>query len=97
MKNHFGEEAMEAVIQGKKTLSSPMKSLGADLEAKKEIYNNNSMLKLNLSNVSYEEDKNGNIKAIKGTKQKKRIDVFASILDAYVAVERHYDEYKAMI
>lgn len=97
MKNHFGEEAMEAVIQGKKTLSSPMKSLGADLEAKKVIYNNNPILKWNLSNVSYEEDKNGNIQPIKGTNQKKRIDGFASLLDAYVALERHYDEYKAMI
>lgn len=97
MKNNFGEECMEPVIQGKKTLSSPMKSLGADLEAKRIIYNNNPILKWNLSNVSYEEDKNGNIQPIKGTNQKKRIDGFASLLDAYVVLERHYDEYKAMI
>lgn len=31
MKNNFGEETMEQVIQGKKTLSGPMKSIGADL------------------------------------------------------------------
>lgn len=97
MKNHFGEEAMEGVIQGKKTLSSPMKSLGADLEAKRIIYNNNPILKWNLSNVSYEEDKNGNIQPIKGTNQKKRIDGFAGLLNAYVTLERHYEEYKAMI
>ena len=35
MKNTFGAVVMEPVIQGKKTLSSPMKSLGADLEKKK--------------------------------------------------------------
>lgn len=97
MKNNFGKESMEEVIQGKKTLSSPMKSLGADLESKKIIYNNNPILKWNLSNVSYEEDKNGNIQPIKGTNQKKRIDGFASLLDAYVVLERHLDEYKTMI
>lgn len=97
MKNHFGEEAMETVIQGKKTLSSPMKSLGADLEAKRIIYNNNPILKWNLSNVSYDEDKNGNIQPVKGTDQKKRIDGFAGLLNAYVTLERHYEEYKAMI
>jgi phage terminase large subunit-like protein len=97
MKNHFGMESMEAVIQGKKTLSSPMKSLGADLGNKKIIYNNNPILKWNLSNVSYDEDKNGNIQPIKGTNQKKRIDGFASLLDAYVVLERHLDEYKSMI
>src|SRR5690625_1983447 len=57
LKGHFGEEALEPVIQGKKTLSSPMKSLGADLDNKKIIYNNNHILKWNLSNVSYYEVK----------------------------------------
>lgn len=97
MKNYFGEEAMEAVHQGKKTLSSPMKSLGADLENKQIVYNNNPILKWCLSNVSYEEDKNGNIQPIKGTNQKKRIDGFAGLLNAYVTLERHYEEYKSMI
>lgn len=40
MKNTFGN-IMIAVHQGKKTLSSPMKSLGADLESKIINYNNN--------------------------------------------------------
>src|SRR5699024_669400 len=74
MKNHFGDEAMEAVQQGYKSLSSPMKSLGADLEADRIIYNNNPILKWCLSNVSYEEDKNGNIRPIKGNNPRKRID-----------------------
>src|SRR5690625_4951192 len=97
MRNHFGAESMEQVHQGYKTLSSPMKSLGADLENRRIIYNNNPILKWNLSNVSYEEDKNGNIQPIKGTKQKKRIDGFAGLLNAYLTLERHYDEYKSMI
>lgn len=97
MKNHFGEEAMEPVHQGFKTLSSPMKSLGADLEQKRIVYNNNPILKWCLSNVSYKEDENGNIKPIKGTNPRKRIDGFASLLDAYVVLERHLEEYKSMI
>src|SRR5690625_1950448 len=97
MRNHFGAESMEQVHQGYKTLSSPMKSLGADLEMNRIIYNNNPILKWNLSNVSYEEDKNGNIRPIKGNNHRKRIDGFASLLDAYVALERHYDEYMSMI
>lgn len=97
LKGHFGDEALEAVIQGKKTLSSPMKSLGADLDNKRIIYNNNPILKWNLSNVSYDEDKNGNIQPMKGNNQKKRIDGFASLLNAYVVLERHYDNYVNMI
>lgn len=97
MKNHFGEEALEPVHQGFKTLSSPMKSLGADLEQKRIVYNNNPILKWCLSNVSYKEDENGNIKPIKGTNPRKRIDGFASLLDAYVVLERHLEEYKSMI
>ncbi|WP_342510566.1 terminase TerL endonuclease subunit [Sporosarcina sp. FSL K6-1522] len=97
MQNHFGKESMEAVIQGKKTLSSPMMSLGADLESDRVVYNNNPILKWCLSNVSIEIDKNGNIQPIKGTNQKKRIDGFASLLDAYVVLERHYEDYLNMI
>lgn len=97
MKNYFGAESMEEVIQGKKTLSSPMKSLGADLEKKRIVYNNNPILKWCLSNVSYDEDRNGNIQPIKGNNPKKRIDGFASLLDAYVVLERHLEEYKMMI
>jgi len=92
MTNYFGKESMEAIIQGKKTLSGPMKSLGADLESKKVNYNNSPITKWNLSNVVAEIDKNGNIQPVKGN-QRKRIDGFAGLLDAYVALERHYDEY----
>lgn len=97
MQNHFGKESMEDVIQGKKTLSSPMKSLGADLESGRVVYNNNPILKWCLSNVSVDIDKNDNIQPIKGTNQKKRIDGFASLLDAYVVLERHYEDYLNMI
>ena len=97
MKNNFGKEAMEKVIQGKQTLSEPMKSLGADLKAKKIVYNNSPILKWCLSNTSKKEDDNGNIQPVKGTSPRKRIDGTAGLLNAYVALGRHYDEYMNMI
>lgn len=92
MATFFGKEAMEPIIQGKKTLSGPMKALGADLAAKKINYNNSPILKWNLSNVAVDVDKNGNIQPAKA-KQRKRIDGFAGLLNAYVTLERHYEEY----
>ena len=97
MKDYYGINSMEQVIQGKKTLSAPMKSLGADLRSKKVIYNNNPILKWCLSNVTVDRDKNGNIQPVKGSNSKRRIDGFASLLDAYVVLERHYDEYMSLI
>jgi phage terminase large subunit-like protein len=97
MKDLIGSEAMEGVVQGKKTLSSPMKSLGADLESKIINYNNTPILKWCLSNTSVEVDKNDNIQPVKGGSQRRRIDGTASLLDAYVAFERHREEYMNLI
>ena len=97
MKNTFGEECMEPVIQGKKTLSGPMTNLGADLAAKRIVYNNSPILKWCLSNTSVDIDKNNNIQPAKGKSQIRRIDGTASLLNAYVCLERHLEEYKTMI
>ncbi|MEG2383505.1 MAG: terminase large subunit, partial [Oscillospiraceae bacterium] len=40
MRGYFGNESMIPAVQGKKTLSAPMKQLGADFESKLIIYNN---------------------------------------------------------
>lgn len=97
MQNYYGKNAMEKVIQGKQTLSSPMKSLGADLKSKKINYNNNPITKWCLSNTTVDRDKNDNIQPAKGASSKKRIDGMASLLNAYVVLERHYDEYTNLI
>lgn len=97
MKEYFGEQSMEPVIQGKKTLSSPMKSLGADFSSRRIIYNNNPILKWCLTNVAVDIDKNDNIQPMKTSNAKKRIDGFASLLDAYVALERHLEDYMNII
>ncbi|MDD3369407.1 MAG: terminase large subunit [Lachnospiraceae bacterium] len=97
MKNTFGAVVMEPIIQGKKTLSSPMKSLGADLEKKKVVYNNNPILKWCLTNTSVDIDKNDNIQPSKGNLGTKRIDGLAGLLDAYVCLENNLEEYQSMI
>ena len=88
---------MEPVIQGKKTLSSPMKSLGADLEKKLVNYNNNPILKWCLANTSVDIDKNDNIQPAKGNLGTRRIDGTAGLLDAYVCLENNLEEYQTMI
>lgn len=97
MVNIFGKTVMEAVIQGKKTLSSPMKTLGADLAAKKVIYNNNPILKWCLTNTSIDVDKNDNIQPCKGNLGTRRIDGLAGLLNAYVILENHMEEYLSLI
>jgi len=79
--------------QGVKTLSLPMQKLGADLQAKKINYNNNSLLKWCITNTAVKTDVNGNIQPIKAQSPKYRIDGLASLLDAYVGLTEHYQEY----
>lgn len=97
MKDTFGKETWEAVIQGKKTLSGPMKSLGADLDKKIINYNNNPILKWCLTNTAVDVDKNDNIQPIKTSNQRRRIDGLASLLDAYVQYERIKENYESVI
>lgn len=97
MRSYFGEASMIPVHQGKKTLSSPMKQLGADLRAKLVIYNNNPVDKWCLANTSYEEDKNGNIQPRKTSRRTRRIDGTAALLDAFVIYQDKMDEYLSMI
>lgn len=97
MKNTFGASVMEPVKQGKQTLSSPMKSLGADLKKKKVNYNNHPILKWCLTNTSVDVDKNDNIQPCKGNLGTRRIDGLAGLLDAYVVLENNLEEYMSMI
>lgn len=90
---NFGQNTMEQVIQGKKTLSQPMKAIAAELEAKNIVYNNNPILKWCMTNVNVDIDRNGNIQPAKGRNQRQRIDGFASLLNAYVVYLNHLEEY----
>jgi len=97
LKQNFGEYVTEAVIQGAKTFSSPMKRFEADLEAKKINYNNSPILKWNLSNAAIVTDRNDNIALVKTSNSKRRIDGVASLLDAFIVYENHYEEYINLI
>lgn len=97
MADYFGKNAMVPVIQGKKTLSDPMKRLHNDLCSKLVIYNNNPIDKWCLANTAYDEDKNGNIQPHKTSKPTRRIDGTAALLDAYTVYLDRRDEYMSMI
>ena len=97
MATYFGVQAMVPVIQGKKTLSGPMKKLGADLGSKLINYNNNPITKWCLTNTSVEIDKNNNIQPAKGTSQRRRIDGTAAMLNAYVVLQDKIADYKNML
>lgn len=97
MQDYFGKSAMIPVIQGKKTLSQPMKCLGADLENKLIVYNNNPVDKWCLYNTAIDIDKNDNIQPIKTSKPRRRIDGTAALLDAYVVLQNNINEYMSLI
>ena len=97
MKQTFGEKTMHPVIQGKKTLSNPMKMLAKDFEAHRIIYNNNGLLKWCIANTSVDEDKNGNIQPIKSRTPTRRIDGLAALLDAYTVLQDNLDDYLSVI
>lgn len=84
---------MVKCYQGVKTLSLPMQQLGQDLAAKKVNYNANPLLLWCITNTGVKADVNGNIQPIKATNPKYRIDGLASLLDAYVGLLDHYNEY----
>ena len=97
MKGHFGQESMIPVIQGKKTLSGPMKNLGADLESNLIIYNSHPIDKWCLSNTAIETDKNLNIQPCKSKNQRRRIDGTAALLNAYVVLQDKMADYQNLI
>jgi phage terminase large subunit-like protein len=101
---------MVRCIQGAKTLSLPMQMLGTDLKAHKVIYNNNPVLKWCLTNTGVQTDRNGNIVPIKNQSPRQpgvptnacvcgveRIDGTAALLDCYVGLYEHFNEYTQAI
>lgn len=97
MSGIFSAGAMRQVIQGKKTLSAPMKELARDFESHRIIYNNNPVFKWCCMNVAIDEDRNGNIQPKKTNKRTLRIDGLAAMLDAYVVLRDNLNEYLSII
>lgn len=92
-RNNF---VMEEVRQGAKTMSNPMKQLACELSSKNINYDNNPILKWCLTNTQVETDKNDNIRPIKGKNKKQRIDGAVSLIDAFVVLHNHYEDYLTM-
>lgn len=88
---------LEKIRQGIFTLSEPMKQLEADLKSKKVIYNNNPILKWNLSNTQAKVDINGNIQPSKLNSKLRRIDGTVALIIAYVVLNRYKLDYENMI
>ncbi len=93
----FGPSSTEAIIQGPKTFSGPMANFRADLASGNVVYNNNPILKWCLSNAAIKTDSNNNIALVKTSKPTRRIDGVASLMDAYICMERFHDDYINMI
>jgi phage terminase large subunit-like protein len=97
MQQNFGKNSMIDVHQGKRTLSAPMKSLGADLDKKIVVYNNNPVDKWCLCNTAVDIDKNDNIQPIKTSNPRRRIDGTAALLDAYTVLQDKKNDYLTLI
>ena len=85
---------MEKVRQGIYSLSEPMKQLEADLKNGNVIYNNNPIMKWNLSNTQAKIDINGNIQPSKLGSKYKRIDGAVALIIAYAVLNRYKLEYE---
>lgn len=97
MEQTFGSSVMIPVRQGMQTLSGPTKSLGAELSAKKIVYNDNPIDKWCLFNTAVEVDKNDNIRPVKTSVATKRIDGTMALLDAYVVYQEYLNDYLSVI
>lgn len=97
MQAEFGKNSMIPVYQGKKTLSSPMKNMKANLQSNILNYNNNPVDRWCLCNTAIDVDKNDNIQPIKTSNPRRRIDGTAASLDALVVLEEKMNDYMSMI
>ena len=72
-----------------------MKSLGADLQAKRVVYNNNPILRWCLANTAVKALNKDGVETIQPVKiqRDRRIDGTVSLLNAWVGYVRHMDEY----
>lgn len=87
---------LEVVRQGPKTLSTPLKMLGADLAAKKINYNKNPLLEYCLCNLGVVYDRNNNITPVK-TVSRGFIDGAMSLLDAYVVYTLRKEFFESLL
>ncbi len=88
---------LEQVIQGARTMSAPMKEIEAEFKSRTLIYNNNPVLKWNLTNTQEKIDENDNKRPVKSKNKKLRSDGAFSLIDAYVIYSKHYEDYQNLL
>lgn len=86
---------MEKIAQGPFTWSQPMKEMGAAFHDHLMVYNNNPILRWCLANTGAKALNKDGIETIQPVKiqQTRRIDGTVSLLNAYVGLVKHYEEY----
>ena len=96
MEMEFGK-VMEAVPQGAKTWTIPMKEMGAVLSEHKINYNDNPIFKWCLSNTAVKTE--GALDSIMPVKiqRKRRIDGMVSALNAYVIYVKYKNDYLNLV
>lgn len=96
-RSFVGSDRLEMVRQGAKTLSGPMKEIRADYARHRIVDNDNPMNQWCRMNVSVVTDRNDNVLPQKGKGPNGRIDGFMAELIAYIALQRHEDEYVSVV
>lgn len=88
---------MIEVRQGTRTLSQPMKELGADLKEKIINYDQNPITQWCLLNTVAKRDINDNIQPTKTKNRRMRIDGAVSLIIAYTTLFENFSDYKNLI
>ena len=93
----FGQSVMEAVPQGAKTWTAPMKEMGAMLAAHRINYNDNPIFKWCLMNTAIKTQ--GTLDSIEPIKiqKRRRIDGTVSALNAYTIYVKYKNDYLNMV
>ena len=97
MAETFGNNCLEPVRQGAKTLSIPLQNLKAELKSKNINYNNNPIVAWCLSNLKIKRDTNDNIQPDKNRSDKTRDDAAMALLDAYTVYLNNIEDYNNLI
>lgn len=97
LKSMVGEANVEPVRQGARTYSDPLKQMKAEMRAGRIIDGGNSLDHMCNLNAAVKVDSNLNYTVVKKEGPTSRIDGFMALLDAYIALQRHYEEYLSII
>lgn len=97
LKSMIGEANVEPVRQGPRTYSDPLKQMKAEMRAGRIIDGGNSIDHMCNLNAAVKVDSNANYTVVKKDGPTSRIDGFMALLDAYIALQRHYEEYLSII